>query len=90
MIEENYVQPHFPKANLLLEVLNLLMRTHKKFDELVKLRLMSGIVFTLLALLCGYLNLDVDAIIWSLTISNLLTVIATARVLRVFKSKERS
>ncbi len=75
---------------LLLEVLNLLMRTNKKFDELVKLRLMSGIIFTLLALLCGYLNLEIDAIIWSLTISNLLTVIATARVLRVFKLKDRS
>ena len=70
---------------LILEVLNLFMRTHKQFDQLIVLRFTTGLSLILLILLSEYLNLEFDAIIWAFIISNLFAVIATAIILRRLK-----
>jgi hypothetical protein len=74
---------------LTLEVLNLFMRAHKRFQELVFIRIFAGVTLSVLIALCSYLRLEMSAIIWSFAISNGVAVMATAIVLRLSKLKEK-
>jgi O-antigen/teichoic acid export membrane protein len=75
---------------LTLEVLNLFMRTHKRFQELVFIRVLAGVTLSVLIALFAYLRLEISAIIWSFVISNGVAVMATAIVLRLSQLKEKA
>jgi hypothetical protein len=66
---------------LALEVLNLFMRSHQRFQQLVMLRFVAGVTLISLITLCIYLSLEIDAVIWSFVVSNSLAVIATVIIL---------
>ncbi len=74
---------------LALELLNLFMRAHKRFQQLVFIRVLAGFTLSALIAMCIYLGLEMNAIIWSFVISNGLAVMATAIVLRPSKLNEK-
>ena len=65
-----------------LEVLNLFMRAHEKFGQIVRLRFVVGLVFTLLLTISIYSNSGLSEIIWAMAFASILGIIGTAILLR--------